>query len=116
MEIVEDLPLTETTFLILLSISIEPKHGYAIMKDAEVLSDGRVRLSTGTLYGALKRLLEAGWIKRVPEREMDEEQESDRPIKQYKLTKLGGRVLQAEVRRMRKLSELARRHAQGAEA
>jgi DNA-binding PadR family transcriptional regulator len=116
MEIVEELPLTETTFLILLSISIEPKHGYAILKDVEVLSDGRVRLSTGTLYGALKRLLDAGWIERVPEDEMDDDLESDRPRKAYALTKLGGRVLQAEIHRMQKLSDLAQTHAQGAEA
>jgi DNA-binding PadR family transcriptional regulator len=116
LEIAEDLPLTETTFLILLSISIEPKHGYAILKDVEALSDGRVLLSTGTLYGALKRLLDAGWIERVPEREMDHDPDTDRPRKAYALTRLGGRMLQAEVRRMQKLSELARAHARGAEA
>lgn len=45
------------TFFILLSISNKAKHGYAIMKDVEHLSSGRVKLSTGTLYGAISRLL-----------------------------------------------------------
>ena len=60
------LPLTETTFYILLSLSPGSSHGYAILKDVERLSEGRLVLSTGTLYGALKRLLERDWIERVP--------------------------------------------------
>src|SRR4051794_9827567 len=59
-----DEPLTETVFLILSSISAEPRHGYAIMQDVEAMTNGRVRLSTGTLYGALRRLLDAGLIRR----------------------------------------------------
>jgi DNA-binding PadR family transcriptional regulator len=50
-----ELPLTESTFLIMLSISSDPRHGYAIIKEVESMSDGRVKLSTGTLYGAIKR-------------------------------------------------------------
>lgn len=65
MEVQDNLPLREATFFILLSLATAPRHGYAIMKDAARLSDGRVTLSTGTLDGAIKRLLEAGWIKRV---------------------------------------------------
>ena len=53
-------PPSEAVFLILTSLAGEPRHGYALLKDIEALSDGRVRLSTGTLYGALHRLLEAG--------------------------------------------------------
>jgi hypothetical protein len=48
-------PLTEPGLLILLSLADKPRHGYALMKDIEILSTGRVRLSTGTLYGALRR-------------------------------------------------------------
>lgn len=111
-----ELPLTEATYFILLSISIEPKHGYAIMKEVERLSDGRVRLSTGTLYGALKRLLDLTWIERVPERSREVEVGSDRPRKAYALTNLGESMLQAEARRMQKLAEMARLHAHGAGA
>ena len=61
----QELPLSEAVFLILLSLSEGPKHGYAIMKDVYELSDQRVSLSTGTLYGALKRLLKREWVARV---------------------------------------------------
>ena len=64
-DILSRLPLREPTFFILLSLSPGPKHGYAILKEVEALSDGRVRLSTGTLYGAIKRLLDDDWIRRV---------------------------------------------------
>ena len=57
-------PLTEPVLLILLSLADKPRHGYSLMKDIEALSNGRVRLSTGTLYGALRRLLEDSWIQR----------------------------------------------------
>jgi DNA-binding PadR family transcriptional regulator len=79
-------PLTEATFFIMLSLAPAPQHGYGIMKDVEVLSEGRVTFSTGTLYGALKRLLEQGWIERF---DNPEAAESGRPRKDYKLTDMG---------------------------
>ena len=51
-------PLSEPVMLMLTSLASEPKHGYALLKDVEELSNGRVQLSTGTLYGAIHRLLE----------------------------------------------------------
>ena len=62
-EIQSNLPLTETTLYILLSLAPGPRHGYAIMKDVRALSHNRVELSTGTLYSALKRLLDQNWIR-----------------------------------------------------
>ena len=59
------LPLREPTFLILLSLAPGPRHGYAILKEVESLSEGRVKLSTGTLYGAIERLLDQNWIYQV---------------------------------------------------
>jgi DNA-binding PadR family transcriptional regulator len=76
-------PLTEATFFILLSLSPSPKHGYAIMKEVKNLSDGRIVFSTGTLYGALRRLLDQGWIKRVNDPEPNH---TDRERKAYALT------------------------------
>ncbi len=99
-DIQANLPLTEATYFILLSLAPEPKHGYAIMKDVMALSDNRVVLSTSTLYSALKRLLEQGWIERV---EDPDPNETDRPRKVYRLTNLGGRILNAEVARLRTL-------------
>jgi DNA-binding PadR family transcriptional regulator len=98
-------PLTEATFLILLSLASEPKHGYGIMKDVRALSEDRIVLGTGTLYGALKRLLEQGWIRRVDE---PENGASGRERKFYELTRSGQRVLDAEAVRLQRLVSAAR--------
>ena len=100
MDIQSNLPLTETTLFILLSLAPQPKHGYAIMKEAERLSRGRVRLSTGTLYGAIKRLLKQGWIERAEEAGGEE---NGRSRKAYRLTNLGQRILEAEMERLQVL-------------
>ena len=98
------LPLREPTFFILLSLSPGPKHGYAILKEVESLSEGRVKLSTGTLYGAIKRLLDRGWIRRVDDPIPND---TDRERKSYDLTELGRRVLNAEIARLQKLVSVA---------
>ena len=103
-DILSRLPLREPTFFILLSLSPGPKHGYAILKEVEALSEGRVRLSTGTLYGAIKRLLDDGWIRRVDDPLPNRTQ---RERKAYALTEQGRRVLSAEIERLRKLVNVA---------
>jgi DNA-binding PadR family transcriptional regulator len=95
------LPLTETTFYILLSLSALPRHGYAILKDVQELSEDRIQLSTGTLYGAIKRLLDQGWIIRL-ENEPDAGVDG-RGKKVYQLTDYGRSILQAEVERLENL-------------
>jgi DNA-binding PadR family transcriptional regulator len=97
----ESLPLSEPVLLILLSLAGQPQHGYAILKDVERMSDGRVILSTGTLYGALRRLLDDDWINRF------EEEETPRGRQAYRLTPQGRRNLQAEIDRMKNLTRLA---------
>ncbi|HML23460.1 MAG TPA: PadR family transcriptional regulator [Aggregatilinea sp.] len=101
----EHLPLSESTFFILLSLAREPRHGYAILKDVEALSQRRVVLSTGTLYGALSRLLDHGWVIRL---DTGEPEESGRPRKLYRLSDLGQRILQAETERMEHVAAAAR--------
>jgi DNA-binding PadR family transcriptional regulator len=96
-----NLPLTEPVLLVLLSLAEQPRHGYSIIKDVEQMSDGRVILSTGTLYGALQRLLTNGWI------EDFEEEESSRDRRAYRLTARGRKNLQQEVERMKQLTKLA---------
>jgi DNA-binding PadR family transcriptional regulator len=105
-DIISFLPLTEATFFILMSLSPSPKHGYAIMKDVHKMSQGRITFSTGTLYGALKRLLDQGWIIREGEGEEPGE-ETSRSRKEYELTSLGKKLLNSEVNRMRDLVRLA---------
>lgn len=97
----EVLPLSESVLLILLSLAEQPRHGYSILKDVEEMSEGRVRLSTGTLYGALRRLLDEGWIERF------EEEESSRGRQAYRLTSTGRRNLQLEVSRLKHLARVA---------
>ena len=103
-DVLSQLPLREPTFYILLSISPGPKHGYAILKAVEDLSEGRVLLSTGTLYGAIKRLLDREWIRRVDDPIPNG---TDRERKAYELTELGRRVLNAEIVRLEKLVTVA---------
>lgn len=93
-------PLREPTFFILLALTLGPRHGYAILRKVRSLSEGRVRLSTGTLYGVISRLLEEGWIRRV-----------DNPLpagkgrgrKVYAITNRGLSALDAEIERLRAL-------------
>ncbi|PYX28663.1 MAG: PadR family transcriptional regulator [Acidobacteria bacterium] len=97
----ESLPLTEPVLLILLSLAEHPRHGYSILKDVEEVSDGRVMLSTGTLYGALRRLLDDGWIERF------NEDDTTRGRQAYRLTPSGRRNLHHEVSRMKQLAKIA---------
>ncbi len=97
----EPLPLSEPVFLILLSLVQGPRHGYALLRDAESLSGGRVRLSTGTLYGALRRLLVDGWIERFDTGDTSRDKQS------YRLTPTGRRFLQLETERLRQLARVA---------
>src|SRR5215472_86277 len=99
--IMDKLPLTEPVLLILMSLAGQPRHGYSILKDVEKMSDGRVVLSTGTLYGALRRLLDDSWIERIVEKN------TPRGRQAYRLTALGRKSLQVEVGRLKHLTRLA---------
>ena len=94
-------PLTEPVLLILFSLADQPRHGYSILKDVEKMSEGRVVLSTGTLYGALRRLLDDSWIERIAEKN------TPRGRQAYRLTALGRKSLQIEVGRLKHLTRLA---------
>jgi DNA-binding PadR family transcriptional regulator len=107
MEVLDYIPLSETSFFIILSLATAPKHGYAIMKEVEAMSEKRVVLATGTLYSALRRMLEDGWIERVTDQNSITD---NRKRKHYQLTKHGRRVLEAEIGRLRKLVNLTQVH------
>jgi DNA-binding PadR family transcriptional regulator len=97
----ESFALSEPVLLVLLSLAEQPRHGYSILKDVESMSGGRVLLSTGTLYGALERLLDQDWIERI------QEDEAPRDRRTYRLTSRGRKNLQMEIDRMRHLTKLA---------
>jgi len=98
------LPLREPTLYILLGLSPSPKHGYAILKEVEKLSDGRLELSPGTLYGARKRLPDRSWIRGV---EDPLPNGTERERKAYELTELGRQILNTEIARLEKLIRAA---------
>ncbi|MBR2605142.1 MAG: helix-turn-helix transcriptional regulator [Clostridia bacterium] len=87
--------LTEAVYYILLSLAT-PRHGYGIMQETERMSQGRVKLAAGTLYGALNGLLDRGWIRAVPGAE-------DSRRKEYALTDKGKEALESELDRLREL-------------
>lgn len=98
--------LTPAMFHVLLALAEEEMHGYAILKEVERRTGGKVRLSAGTLYGIIKRLNEEGWIaesSRRPAEAFDDERR-----RYYRLTEAGRRVAVAEARRLEELLAMAR--------
>lgn len=94
-------PMREPTYFVLAALLRGPLHGYAIMKRAEELSGGRVRLATGTLYTALDRLTAEGHVQLV-----SEETVAGRVRRTYGLTEGGSAVLRAEAVRMAEAARL----------
>ena len=98
------LPLTPAEFHVLLALSDGPKHGYLIMKEVAERTGGEVELSTGTLYGIVKRLLASSWIEEA-NREVNV---GGRGRRSYRLTPFGRSVAEAEAERLERAVSLAR--------
>lgn len=90
------IPLTEALFYILLSVR-RPNHGYGIIQEVERLTDGRVALGPGTLYGAIQTMSARGWIR------IYSEEKDSRRKKEYVITDLGRNVFAQERRRLEEL-------------
>ena len=99
-------PLTPAMFNVLLTLAGSDQHGYAILKEVAENTGGEVQLSTGTLYGIIKRLLVAGLI--VELRNRPPAEDDDQRRRYYRLTEAGREVAVAEARRMEKLIARAR--------
>ena len=97
------LPLTPAAFHVLLTLADGPKHGYLILKDVEERTGGEVVLSTGTLYGLIKRFLDDELILEVRPTAGDDERR-----RTYKLTTVGREVAEAEAARLERLVAAAR--------
>jgi DNA-binding PadR family transcriptional regulator len=95
------LPLTPAVFHILLSLADGEKHGYAIMQTVEDMSDGRVKMGPGTLYGSIKRMQKNNLIVETDQR--PDPQLDDERRRYYKLTDFGQRVATLEAYRLHKL-------------
>ncbi len=100
------LPLTPAMFYVLVALADGQTHGYAILKDVEELTGGSVRLSTGTLYGIIKRLLGDGLI-----RESGVAAKDDERRRSYELTAFGRDVARAEAARLEQTLAIAKRKA-----
>ena len=99
------LPLPSATFHILLALAEGDRHGYGIIQDVEARTDGELRLSAGTLYRSIQRMLEQGLIveaKRRPARALD-----DPRRRYYRIAPFGTGVAQAETRRLTQLVRMA---------
>src|ERR1035438_5456510 len=104
----EMLPLSAQVFHILIALAGGDQHGYAIMQDAASRSGGRIRLSPGTLYGCIKRMLEQGMIVELSGRERPRAAEDDERRRYYRLTPAGRKAAKAEAARMAESLEQAR--------
>ena len=103
------LPLPPATFHILIALAKEDKHGYAVIQDVEQRTGGEIRLSAGTLYRSIQRMLEQGLLRETRDRpapELDDERR-----RYYRITPFGEDVARAEAQRMASLVRMAR--AQG---
>jgi DNA-binding PadR family transcriptional regulator len=100
------LPLTPAAFHILMAVADEDRHGYAIIQDVAERTGGELKLSAGTLYRSIQRMLEQGLLVETQERpapELDDERR-----RYYRITPFGTAVARAEARRLMQLVKLAR--------
>ncbi len=100
------MPLPEASFHILMALSDEDRHGYAVIQEVAARTNGELKLGAGTLYRSIQRMLEEGWIKEVNERPapaLDDERR-----RYYRITPQGRAVARAEAKRLTQLVKLAR--------
>lgn len=91
-------PLTESYFYILLCLAEGPNHGYGIMQKTKELSDGEVKIGSGTMYGATGNMMKKGWIV-----ESNDYSEGAERRRMYELTEEGRKTLDVEINRLKRL-------------
>ena len=100
------LPLPAATFHILMAVADQDRHGYAIIQDVAMRTGGELKLSAGTLYRSIQRMLEQGLL--IETRERPDPDEDDERRRYYRITPLGTAVARAEARRLADLVRMAR--------
>ncbi|MFN7933498.1 MAG: PadR family transcriptional regulator [Bryobacteraceae bacterium] len=100
------LPLQSAVFHILVALADRDRHGYSIMQDVSTRTNGKVRLSAGTLYSSIHRMLEQGLIEEL--RESPDPESRDERRRYYRLTHWGRSVAMAEARRLSEMLSQAR--------
>lgn len=102
------LPLTPQVFHILVALADRDQHGYSIMQDVAERTGGGMRLSPGTLYGSIKRMLEDGFVMELRAKDRPCVDQDDERRRYYRLTALGRKVAKAEAARLSEMVEQAR--------
>lgn len=103
-------PLSTQAFHILVALAGSDQHGYGIMQEVTERTGGKLRLSAGTMYGSIKRLLELGFVVELRDNQRPDKSVDDERRRYYRLTTLGRKTVVAEMRRMEELLEQARAH------
>ena len=103
-----ELPLPAATFHILMALADEDRHGYAIIQEVAARTNGEVRLSAGTLYRSIQRMVDQDFVTELRMRERPAADEDDARRRYYRLTPYGRAVAEAETRRLGELLRLAR--------
>ena len=101
-------PLSEQVFHILVALADRDRHGYSIMQDVAERTNGRIRLSPGTLYGSAKRMLEQGLIEELTGLKRPDSGDDDDRRRYYRLTPYGRKVVRAEAARLTEMVNQAR--------
>ena len=102
----DHLPLPVATFHILVAVADQDRHGYAIMQDVATRTNGALKLSPGTLYGSIRRMLDEGFIVELSDRQRPDEDDERR--RYYRITAFGRAVAQAEAARLATLLRQAK--------
>jgi DNA-binding PadR family transcriptional regulator len=105
-EVEAQLPLPAATFHILLALADQDRHGYGVIQDVAARTGGDLKLSAGTLYRSIQRMLDQGLI--VETRERPDPEDDDERRRYYRITSLGAAVARAEARRLSELVRMAR--------
>ena len=100
------LPLPSATFHILMAVAEDDRHGYAIIQDVAARTGGELKLSAGTLYRSIQRMLEQGLV--IETRDRPAPDEDDERRRYYRITPYGKSVARAELRRLTQLVKLAK--------
>src|SRR6202795_2363919 len=100
-------PLQEATFHILMAVADEDRHGYGIIQDVLTSTNGELKLSAGTLYRSIQRMLEQGLL--IETRDRPAPEDDDERRRYYRITPYGREVAKAEAQRLQQLVRLARK-------
>ncbi len=101
------LPLPSATFHILMAVADEDRHGYGIIQDVSASTNGDLKLSAGTLYRSIQRMLEQGLL--IETRDRPAPEDDDERRRYYRITPFGREVAKAEANRLTQLVRLARK-------